>query len=224
MDDQVLHDALGADAGLERGIFGRRGRGLADIGRGQDELVEGDVADFGCGGHGWVLRDGRAEPFSRPGKPVTNPLSALFLSGAGGGSCGREQGRGRCRGRHAASGVCGGFRRGVAVAEGEQIVGRLGGGAGRADDRAVVLAQHLEPGAEIIGVAHRRHDRQRRADEGAGHFGDQFFLARRSDEPKPPERSRFSRDGGRSNGPAHGKTVRCKLIGSKYAAGGGTWM
>ena len=36
---------VGADAGFERRIFGRRGRGLADIGRGQDELVEGDVAD-----------------------------------------------------------------------------------------------------------------------------------------------------------------------------------
>ena len=52
MDDQVLQDAVGADAGFERGILGRRGRGLADIGRGQNELAERDVADFAAGGHG----------------------------------------------------------------------------------------------------------------------------------------------------------------------------
>ena len=35
MDDQVLQDAVGADAGFERHILGRRGRGLADIGPGK---------------------------------------------------------------------------------------------------------------------------------------------------------------------------------------------
>jgi len=59
----------------------------------------------------------------------------------------------------------------IAVAEGEQIIGRLRGGARRADDRPVVLAQHLEPAREIVRVAHRRHDRERRADKGAAHFG-----------------------------------------------------
>jgi hypothetical protein len=39
MDDQVLQDAVGPDAGFERGILARRGRRLADIGGGQDELA-----------------------------------------------------------------------------------------------------------------------------------------------------------------------------------------
>ena len=79
MDDQVLLDAMGADAGFERHILGRRRRGLADIGRGKNELAEGDVADFAASGHGGNSCDGRAGDVSRPGKPVTNPLSALFL-------------------------------------------------------------------------------------------------------------------------------------------------
>ena len=37
------------------GILGGRGRGLADIGRGKDELTERDVAHFAAGGHGWGL-------------------------------------------------------------------------------------------------------------------------------------------------------------------------
>ena len=61
-------------------------------------------------------------------------------------------------------------RRGIFDAEGEQIVGRLRCGACGADDRAVVLAQHLEPGGEIVGVPHGRHDRQRSADKGGRSF------------------------------------------------------
>ena len=48
-NDQVLLQPASADAGLELGIFGCRCRTLADIGRGQDEMVEGDAAD-GRGG------------------------------------------------------------------------------------------------------------------------------------------------------------------------------
>ena len=81
MHDQVLQDAPGADAGFERHILGRRGRCLADIGRGKNELAEGDIADFAASGHGGDSCDGRARAVSRPGKPVTNPLSALFLWG-----------------------------------------------------------------------------------------------------------------------------------------------
>jgi len=49
-------------------------------------------AASGCGDHGWGLRvTGGREPFSHPGKPVTNPLSALFLSdGAARVAAGRE--------------------------------------------------------------------------------------------------------------------------------------
>lgn len=173
VDNQVLQDALGADAGLERGILGGSGRCFADIGRGKDELTERDVAHFAAGGHGWGLpATGGREPFSRPGKPVTNPLSALFLSVPPGPLPGLGEGA-PLRSRRQC--MCGGFRSGIAVTESEQIVGRFGGGARRADDGAVVFAQDVEPGAEIIGVAHRRHDRQCRADEGAAHFGHQFF-------------------------------------------------
>ena len=54
MDDQVLLEPAGADAGLELGVFGRRRRRLADVGRGENELVERDVAD---GGRGWSWRE-----------------------------------------------------------------------------------------------------------------------------------------------------------------------
>jgi hypothetical protein len=53
VNDKILLQAARADAGLELRVFGRRRRRLAHIGRGQDKLVEGDIADFGCGGHGW---------------------------------------------------------------------------------------------------------------------------------------------------------------------------
>ena len=51
--------------------------------------------------------------------------------------------------------------------KGEQIVRRLGGGTRRTHDGAIVLAQHLEPRTDVIGVAHRRHDAERGAHEGA---------------------------------------------------------
>src|SRR5258708_29939212 len=40
----------------------------------------------------------------------------------------------------------------------------------------MVLAQHFEPGSDIVGVAYRRLDAERGANEGAGHLGDQFLL------------------------------------------------
>ncbi len=53
----------------------------------------------------------------------------------------------------------------------EEVCGlaRLRGGA---DDGAIVLAQHLEPGADVVGVAHRRHDAERRATKRGVHLGD----------------------------------------------------
>ncbi len=35
----------------------------------------------------------------------------------------------------------------------------------------------LQPGADVIGVAHGRHDAERSADEGARHFGDELFAS-----------------------------------------------
>jgi hypothetical protein len=74
MNDEVLENAVGADAGFEGGILGRRGRGLAHIGRGEGELAESDVLDVAAGGHGGDSWDGRAKAVSRPGEPVTDPL------------------------------------------------------------------------------------------------------------------------------------------------------
>jgi hypothetical protein len=80
VDDQVLQNAVSADAGFERSILGRRHGRLADVGGGQDKPTKLDVLDFGVGGHdGDTPCDGRAKAFSRPVKPVTKPLSALFL-------------------------------------------------------------------------------------------------------------------------------------------------
>ena len=47
VDDQVLLYAPGLDACLQFGLRGGRGRGLADIAGGQDELVQGNVLDGG---------------------------------------------------------------------------------------------------------------------------------------------------------------------------------
>ena len=47
MDDQVLQDAFGADAGFELGVLGRRGRGLAGIGWGKSKLLDREIADIG---------------------------------------------------------------------------------------------------------------------------------------------------------------------------------
>jgi hypothetical protein len=55
MNDQVLQNAFGADAGFQRRILGGRGRGLAHIGRGKHELAETDILDFAADGHGWGL-------------------------------------------------------------------------------------------------------------------------------------------------------------------------
>ena len=79
MDDQVLFDAVGADAGFEGGILGRRRRCLADIGRGQNEQAEGDVADFAASGHGGDSLTGGRETSLALENPSPNPLSVLFL-------------------------------------------------------------------------------------------------------------------------------------------------
>jgi len=42
--------------------------------------------------------------------------------------------------------------------ESEDEVRRLGRCAGGADDGAIVFAQHLQPRADIVGMAHGRHD------------------------------------------------------------------
>jgi hypothetical protein len=80
VDDQVLQNAMSADVGFERSVLGRRRGRLADIRGGQDKLAELDVLDFvAVGAMTGTPCDGRAKAFSRPVKPVANPLSALFL-------------------------------------------------------------------------------------------------------------------------------------------------
>ena len=62
------------------GILGRRGRGLADIGRGKDELAEGDVADFAASGHGGDSATGGREPslaLENPSQTPSRPSSSV---------------------------------------------------------------------------------------------------------------------------------------------------
>ena len=47
VDNQVLQDAFGADAGFELGVLGLRSRGLASIGWGKGKLLDREVADIG---------------------------------------------------------------------------------------------------------------------------------------------------------------------------------
>jgi hypothetical protein len=58
MDDQVLQDALGADAGCELGVFGFGRRGLADIVRGNLQLLEREIPEIGFGDGAAGVRDG----------------------------------------------------------------------------------------------------------------------------------------------------------------------
>src|SRR3546814_8017215 len=57
----------------------------------------------------------------------------------------------------------------------EHPVGGFARLARGAEDRAIILAQHGEPAAKIIGVAHGRNESERGAEEGAAHNGDQFL-------------------------------------------------
>src|SRR3546814_10354295 len=71
--------------------------------------------------------------------------------------------------------ACIGLFRGELPTEVEQEVCGFRGGAGRADDGPIILADDVQPGTEVIGVPDGRHDAERGADEGAPHLGDQLF-------------------------------------------------
>ena len=77
VNDEILLETAGPNAGLELGLFGRRRRRLAHVGGGQHELVEGDGADGGCAGHGWGLLRRADGAISRPVNPshLPSPLS-----------------------------------------------------------------------------------------------------------------------------------------------------
>src|SRR5436305_173521 len=57
----------------------------------------------------------------------------------------------------------------------EQPVGRLAGLGSGAHDGAIVLAQHLEPGADIVGMADGGRDAERGAAESRVDLGDQLL-------------------------------------------------
>jgi hypothetical protein len=59
--------------------------------------------------------------------------------------------------------------------EGEKEVGGFGGVRGGADDGAGIVLQDGEPIADVVGMAHGRHDPERRTEKRAAHFGDEFF-------------------------------------------------
>ncbi len=56
--------------------------------------------------------------------------------------------------------------------ETQDEVGRLRRRAGGARDGAVILAEDVEPRADVVGMAHRWGDAQRGAKIGGGNFGD----------------------------------------------------
>jgi hypothetical protein len=55
MNDQVLQDALRADAGFELGVFSLGGRCFADIGCGKSELAEREIPHIGLGDGGIAI-------------------------------------------------------------------------------------------------------------------------------------------------------------------------
>ena len=57
-DDEVLLQPAGLDARRQLGVLGCRGRRLADVGRRQDEPVEGDLSDSSCRFHARVSTAG----------------------------------------------------------------------------------------------------------------------------------------------------------------------
>ena len=58
----------------------------------------------------------------------------------------------------------------------EQIVSRLRCRAGGTDNCAIIPAQDVNPAADIVGVAYRRPDAKRGADERACYFRDELLL------------------------------------------------
>ena len=57
----------------------------------------------------------------------------------------------------------------------QDVIRRLRRRAGGAHDGAVVLPQHLEPRADIVGMAHGRGDAERGAQVGRRNFRNQLF-------------------------------------------------
>src|ERR1700689_5529008 len=59
--------------------------------------------------------------------------------------------------------------------EGEEPIGSPTSLRGRADDGAVVLAQHIQPGTDVVCMAHGRRDAERGAAEGSIHLRHQLL-------------------------------------------------
>ena len=75
MNDQVLQDAFGANAGFELGILRRRSRRLADIRGRRDELTKADVRH--------LAERGRRLPLGLGVGGARNTAGADFLVMAG---------------------------------------------------------------------------------------------------------------------------------------------
>ena len=56
--------------------------------------------------------------------------------------------------------------------KGKQEIGSLRCCARSTHDGAAILAQHFQPRADVVGMAHGRHDTERCADERARNLGD----------------------------------------------------
>jgi len=55
--------------------------------------------------------------------------------------------------------------------ESEDVISSLARLRCRADDGAIVVAKHVDPGGKVVGVPHGRHDAERCAAEGGVHLG-----------------------------------------------------
>src|SRR6266849_7633928 len=113
-----------------------------------------------------------AERLSLGYQPVTKTGAALFLSAPQARS--RSGDRGSCRppsvGRRITNvGLL------ILRQESKDVVGGLARLRRRADDSAVVLAQDLGPGADVIGMPHGRHDAEGSAAERRRNFRHQFL-------------------------------------------------
>ena len=120
-----------------------------------------------CGTRGAMGAASRKASRSRKLTGRTPGMRVCSPSGVG--SVASEE---RCARVHAAAPVS---AAGAAVSKARMKSAALDAEARRAEDHAVVIAQHLQPGAEVIGVAHGRQDAERGADEGARHLGDQLL-------------------------------------------------
>src|SRR5205823_3043847 len=97
-----------------------------------------------------VLHDGRPKASLSASNPSQKTRPALFLSPGGQSTASRGL-------LISAGGIIGGAR----DTEAEQPLGRFAGLRRGTDDGAIVLAQHIQPRTNVVGMPHGRYDSER---------------------------------------------------------------